>query len=142
MKYIHYGHKEFDITKFDKIKNRPEITKPYGGLWASRVESNNSWKQWCENNDYEYNFNESFIFTLNSNARILTIDKCDILNKLPKGRSILETPIWSNLDFEKLSEEYDAIELLISNDRELYFKMYGWDCDSILIMNPNVIIVE
>ena len=43
-------------------------------------------------------------------------------------------------DFEKLlSDGVDAIELFISDDRELYWSLYGWDCDSILIMNPDVV---
>ena len=43
------------------------------------------------------------------------------------------------LDFEKLSKEYDAIEVNISECRDLYYSLYGWDCDSIVIMNPDII---
>ena len=43
------------------------------------------------------------------------------------------------LDFEKLSKEYDAIEVFISKDEQLYWDLYGWDCDSILIMNSDII---
>jgi len=43
------------------------------------------------------------------------------------------------LDFNKLKEEYDAIEVFISSDSRLYRALYGWDCDSILIMNKDVI---
>ena len=43
-------------------------------------------------------------------------------------------------DFEKLvSDGVDAIEFFISDDNKLYWDLYGWDCDSILIMNPNII---
>ena len=41
--------------------------------------------------------------------------------------------------------EYDAIELHLSEEvvddylESLYFKLYGWDCDSILIMNKDII---
>ena len=44
---------------------------------------------------------------------------------------------WTILDFEKIAEEYDAIEVNIDNS--LYYALYTWDCDSILIMNPNII---
>lgn len=50
--------------------------------------------------------------------------------------------MWSMIDYEELATEYDALEVLISEDHELYFNLYGWDCDSIVIMNPEVIIQE
>ena len=44
-------------------------------------------------------------------------------------------------DFEKMVEDgVDAIKLNLSKgDYELYYEFYGWDCDSILIMNPDII---
>ena len=42
--------------------------------------------------------------------------------------------------FEKLAEIYDAVEVSISSDFDLYYKLYGWDCDSIVIMNPDVVV--
>ena len=48
--------------------------------------------------------------------------------------------MWCFLDFEKLSKSYDVIEVNISADRDLYWELYGWDCDSILVMNPSVIV--
>ncbi|MFR3519297.1 MAG: hypothetical protein ACLTT4_12785 [Coprobacillus cateniformis] len=44
------------------------------------------------------------------------------------------------LDFEELKRQYDAIEVNISNDYGLYWKLYGWDCDSILVMNSDVVV--
>ena len=47
MKYIHYGSKEFDINRFEKIKNIELFFKPSGGLWGSRVDIDTVWKNWC-----------------------------------------------------------------------------------------------
>lgn len=51
-----------------------------------------------------------------------------------------------HIDFEALMKDYDAVEVHLSEDSTcgyddgLYWKMYAWDCDSILIMNPDVVI--
>ena len=102
MIYIHFGHNNFDKNKFQPIENLKYISKPSGGLWASRLDSKYGWEKWAKNNE---------------------IDFCDL-----------------TIDFEKLASRYDAIEVLISKDGRLYSALYGWDCDSILILNPNVII--
>ena len=44
-------------------------------------------------------------------------------------------------DFEKMKENgIDAIFVEISNDHRLYWALYGWDCDSIVVMNPDIIV--
>ena len=102
---------------------------------------NIGWKEWCNNAKYkDSNLDENIIFTLSKDAKILIIDNVDILKELPKNENNkIVSNLWCTLDFEKLSEEYDAIEVLISEDKKLYNELYGWDCDSILVMNPNVI---
>ena len=138
-KYIHYGHTDFDINKFSKIITHQYLTKPQGGLWASDIKAKFGWYDWClENNFGKCDINNSFIFTLSDNAKVLYIDNVKILNGLQKCKYELSN-IWVSLDFEKLAEIYDAIEVNISYDFDLYYKLYGWDCDSILIMNPDVI---
>lgn len=138
MEYIHYGHKSFDRNKFDSIKNRPELPKPFGGIWACRTDADLSWKNWCEDTEFGANLKDNFIFTLSKNARILVISDSKDLEKLPTIGTYTRE-IYCCLDFEKLAEEYDAIEIYAGSNRDLYFKFYGWDCDSILIMNPDII---
>lgn len=143
MEYIHYGDKIFNRNKFSKIKNI-NFVKPEGGLWASRIDSKYGWIDWVKDNNFrtdEYRNDNYFKFKLNDKAKILIIDSVDILKKLPINRNIPYPIIasWVNLDFEELSKKYDAIEVLISKDERLYWELYGWDCDSILIMNEDVI---
>ena len=52
MKFIHYGHDKFEKDKFELVKNRLDASKPKGGLWASRIDSPNGWKDWCESNEF------------------------------------------------------------------------------------------
>ena len=73
---------------------------------------------------------------MTNDAKILTISTCEHLKDLPKSCE----SCYDFLDFEELSKKYDAIEVWISKDSNLYFELYGWDCDSILIMNPKIII--
>ena len=147
MKYIHYGHDYFDIENFDKISNNLLwTTKPKGGFWACQLDSEDNWKNWClKNEDKEVDLNKYFIFSLREDSRVLIIDNCDKLQDLPKtnfGNDVIKRKVCTELDFEQLSKEYDAIEVFISKDHNLYFELYGWDCDSIVIMNPEIIIPE
>ena len=136
--YIHYGDKLFDNKKFIEIKNDNWV-KPYGGLWASDINAKFGWKDWCKQENFrECNINNSFTFKIKDNAKILVIDSKEKLLELPKEDTRYEYS-WVNLDFEKIKKEYDAIEVLISSDHRLYWDLYGWDCDSILIMNPECI---
>jgi hypothetical protein len=143
--YIHYGSNTFYENLFIQIKNRVHF-KPYGGLWASNINAKFSWKDWCESEDFfKNNFNKFFKFTLKKDSKILTIANCSQLNDIPIQNNDFFVKYTTSkfpfryIDFEKLKESYDAIEILISNDRKLYYEIYGWDCDSILIMNKNII---
>lgn len=139
-KYIHYGNNVFDKNRVNKIVNNPFSTKPQGGLWASSADAKFSWLDWSHVNDYcECKKENSFTFALRPNAKVLTVNYLEDLDKLPKIDNDLGFPRWIYLDFETLAKEYDAIEVIISNDHRLYDALYGWDCDSILIFNPDII---
>ena len=151
--YVHYGSKEFDINLFNQIRNIPSWGKPIGGLWASAMDAKYGWKQWCENNEFsECNKNNSFKFTLIEDANVFHIYSIKDLPKLPK---MLQEPYalaYNNeyfIDFEKsLLTGIDAIELHLSEEirdynnymESLYYALYGWDCDCILILNPEVVV--
>ena len=47
-----------------------------------------------------------------------------------------------NSYFSKCKKEFDSLEVIISKDSELYFSLYGCDCDSIIVMNPSKMIQE
>ena len=137
--YVHGGGK-FDINKFTPIKNR-NFVKPSGGLWGSPINSSYGWLEWCEHNNFfldKYK-KDKFFFKLKENARLLYINNADMLQDLPKVDIDMYSSCFVVLDFEKLAQEYDAIEVNISSDRQLYWDLYGWDVDSILVMNSDVI---
>lgn len=151
-RYIHYGHTNFEYENFSPVKNKLFGIKPIGGLWASSMDAKYPWKEWCKSNQFrECNEDNSFKFTLDESANIIHLYSVDDLKKLPKNTSAenLNPLSWYYIDFEKCVEiGIDAIELHLSEDRSddlfngLYYTLYGWDCDSILIMNPAVIITD
>ena len=146
-KYIHYGSPSFQPDKFQPIKNYEwGAVKPIGGMWASPIDAEWGWKQWCEAEEFWLDkLNISFELNLSDDARICHLKSVDDLKKLPERQGLFKST-WYCIDFEKAMDKYDAIELHLSEEVEddwlgsLYFKLYGWDCDSILIMNPNIII--
>ena len=140
--YVHYGHKKFYKEMCGPIENIQLFTKPKGGFWASRIDAKFGWKDWCIDQEFrDIDENDAFRFRLKDDAKVLYINNTDILSTLPMARNKLPLLRDINifLDFEKLSKEYDAIEVNISECHDLYYSLYGWDCDSILIMNPDII---
>lgn len=136
--YIHYGHQYFDSNLFKPIKNYGFV-KPEGGLWASNINAKYGWKNWCKDNNFrECNVENSFKFKLRNGSKILKIDDAKLLKQLPTV-NIPYKFSWTNLDFEEIKKQYDAIEVLISNDNRLYWDLYGWDCDSLLVLNKDCI---
>lgn len=150
-KYIHYGASEFDPGKFKPIKNKPLVAKPQGGLWGSRINSPLGWDVWCKREEFHIEkLEKSFEFTLAENANVLFLDSSVCLEGLPTVEHELMPTFsaWVCLDFEKLLESgVDAIEITISGDKSrggylesLYQKLYTWDCDSILVLNKDVVL--
>lgn len=149
--YIHYGAARFELTKFDCIKNRPLSSKPFGGFWASAVDAKFGWKEWCACSGFDdLSKQPRFCFFLSDSANVLGIKSAEDLQMLPRcsesnlfvARSGISKQFSSAyLDFEMLQHQgYDAIEVFLSDDARLYHMLYGWDCDSILILNPDVIL--
>lgn len=152
--YIHYGSNKFDIKKFHPIRNVQLFAKPYGGLWASPIDSPMNWENWCKRENFHLSaLKQNFTFRIRPDSKILYINNTKILDSLPKVKALSgfeEFQAWDCLDFEELSKEYCAIEISLSQEerndcdfwKSLYHRLYGWDCDSILIMDPNCMILE
>ena len=137
--YIHYGDDTF--REMDPIKNLIFRDKPFGGLWASRKDCRFGWKDWCEDEEFRLDtFDRSFEFKLKDGAKVLLLKEVDQLDDLPKiDNEYDKSNQWTtcNLDFVKLNKDWDAIEL--TDSWKFHWALYGWDCDSILIMNPDIV---
>ena len=137
--YVHYGDDRFRTPK--PVQNREvPFTKPYGGFWASRKDDPQGWKSWCEGEEFWLDkLDRHFLFRLKDGAKVLELNHKDQLDDLPKMAVWKEDDMFSDcrLDFGRLAQEYDAIE--VTNIGQLYWPLYGWDCNSILIMNPDIV---
>ena len=145
--YIHYGSDHFDPDEFSPIKNIYLRNKPSGGLWASPYSSKRSWYDWCKSEEFRTDrLDKWFTFTLKDDAKVLTIKtELDLYELENNGFCVDKRPKMKyNLrgfypDFEKLFIiGYDAVEVYM--DDTIYWALYGWDCDSLLVLNPNCVI--
>ena len=156
--YIHWGSEEFIPKKFKKISNT-FIAKPKGGLWASPENAEYGWKEFCKDSGFNLNrLQNSFKFKLNGGAKVLDLSSYRDFLKIPldetktKASSLEEIPWMPTrtgypLDWKALVGKYDAIEINYSDfeydteNEENSINEYPvfWDCDSICIINPEII---
>ena len=145
-KYIHYGSDHFDLDEFSPITNILGYNKPSGGLWASPYNSENGWYDYCKSIDFNLDrIDKCFTFTLIDDAKVFTIKTEQDLRELENagfctdGLSKLRYHYKAFYpDFNKLCiAGYDAIEVYMTDT--IYWNLYGWDVDSLLVLNPNCV---
>ena len=140
-KYIHYGSKVFDKNKFEKVSNY--YIKPRGGFWASRIDSEYGWKEWNDDNKFTTCQKEnSFEFSLSPGANVVELFTLEDLQNLPIRQKDFFVGEFYIIDFEEcVKRGIDAIELM-DIEKGLYYPLYGWDCECILILNPDIVEVS
>lgn len=146
-RYIHYNSDTFDKERLKRAlthdKKYRRRDKPFG-LWASPVNAELGWKEWCEDEEWRLDkLDESFEFSLSPEAKILTINKledaADFLLELRMHGIRVQA-----LDLPMIYDRYDAMEVNMSNDFMNFHDnevFYSWDVDSIVIWNPDIIVV-
>ena len=135
---ITYGIKNFDRKKFIPIKNE-RFVKPKGGLWASPVKSKFGWLEWCTREEFRAEHYKAKSFTFWYSGNVFTIDSLKDSLHMPWKK---DYDILYFIDFEYMqSVGVDAVHLTLKGEYETRFSMprslYGWDCESVLILNPN-----
>ena len=144
--YRHYGHKMFDRFSFKSVRNSG-FNKPIGGFWASRTDSSFGWKEWNDYSQYQKCEEDAkIVFQLTDRAKVLELRSMEDVKNMNEKYGIKELAYEKlgygtvmPLDFEKIKQDYDAIECFISTGYGVYDSMPDWDCDSIVILNPDVV---
>ena len=142
------------MSKFNPIRNEGKWVKPKGGLWASPTDHfDNTWADWCGCNDFrECTEENSFSFTMRDPSRIFFINSMEAWKEferlyITKGKSRW---MWDDgfcsgsdsIDFEKMvADGWDGLEISISEFSNMYNYLYCWDCDSIVVMNPDAVVI-
>lgn len=134
---ITYGLGDFDHESFKPVQN--DWIKPKGGLWASPIESEYGWKHFCEENEWNLDgLRTSFEFTFKG--------LCVVIDSFEDLRDLywIEKPLRINMvDFERLQREGIQGVLLttcgLGNTKFTDPNLYGWDCESLLVMDRTCI---
>ena len=154
--FVHYGSLTFDSARFELPDDLVYRNKPSGGFCASHCKSENSWKKWCKDNDYHRQCDDrvSFYFHLSPEAHILSIVTLEDCKRLPRRRTGYEFMRTEPLQIEAINYKecvengIDAIEYKYDVAKKskdfaaINEFMKEWDCDSILILNPDIIVVD
>lgn len=86
---------------------------------------------------------------LRDDAKVCIIHSMADLERLPSQKESSGYWLWGTIpDFEEcLRQGYDAIELCWYGEEHqnlakdnMYNALYGWDCDSIVVLNPEAVI--
>lgn len=144
---------DLNYINFKNVKNKSISNKPVKntGLWASKFNNCNIWlSKYHEliSKDHLQNPKIAFIFELKPDAKIYIIDTIIDLYMLAKDYNVNVDYIrrGMTLDFEKISEVYDAI-YLTDDGQKITFDSYGinlsgWYSETILIFNMECVDLE
>ena len=141
---IHYGCTKFDPNLFMPIKNH-YWNKPSGGFWTSPINSHYGWRDWNEHSEFrKCTIENSCTIVLKPSVRIYIIDSIKDLIRYSTVKCKWSGALY--LDFERMSKKYDAIwvttkGLMETSDIGYVYSLYGWDCETVLILNKKVIII-
>lgn len=128
--------------------------KPHGGLWGCRGDE---WKAWCEHENFALqNLKTCFTWRLKRGSKVYRIKTKKDFDYLVDNYVFNLDGIPMSIDFVKLSEEYDAVEVVGDVVYKLRFNnakygdnlymlksmgLYAWDVPSICVMNPDKVVL-
>lgn len=143
---IHYGTDKYNPYLFEPITNRSKLNKPDGGLWGSSPDTDSGWFEWCVSRGYMHQ-DDKQRFEVNIHGRVITINSvADIVRdfiwkEVDPDKNYIGLPLM--IDFEAMTKTVDAIHLTKRGQAVTLcsrpHSFFGWDCESILVLNQEVI---
>ena len=145
MKVVHYTKPFFKLHSIT-IKNCDGksglFIKPRGGLWCSPVDSEYGWIDWCRAESFGDIDHEQMVTLDIDTSNFVVIDSVqDMETKLPWYQ--FDGPVQA-IDFEKMVQQgVDGIHLTEKGQIDTRWShphnLYGWDCETVFIMNERCI---
>lgn len=125
----------------------PGFPKPQnGGLWTSPVDSENSWRKWCERESYNIGqLQKSFRMEVSTKHLLVINSFDDLLIKLVRpGIMNMDYSTLPVINWKRLVAIYNGIWLTTRGETETRYirpyNLYGWDCETVFLFNKKPII--
>ena len=143
--FISYGTDEFDANNFRQpifnSKRAMINNKPVGGLWASPIDAQYGWVDFCDCNSFHLKtLAKHFLFKLKPESKIYVIDNYDDLKKI----STIPDCLGQMCINWELLQDYDGIFVTDKGRNLKYVKgirgLDAWDVSSICVFNPDIIV--
>ena len=111
-------------------------TKPWGALWTSPAGSSHSWAEWCQDNGHRLN-KLAVVVTLDvSLERALVIDsQADLLKMDWRQDGRYSYPDWESM----ANRGVDVVHLTANGLNATRYELYGWDCESVVVLNSQAV---
>lgn len=101
------------------------LNKPRGGLWGCL---DDSWREWCTREDF-YCSDNRYDWTLKPGTKVFTINSEDDFIYLLKNYNKEENDYYM-IDYLKLSNDYDAVELTSRGNNVLHYSLQNLDLET------------
>ncbi len=147
--YVHYGSTKFDIDCFTPAYTRMHDLKPEAGFWASPIDAQWSWRDWCQRESFcNDNPNCRIEFSLAADAKVFRVRTLeDIAYLIDKYSAPWHAAMDTHtsylscglpalaIDYEAMAKDYDGLDYSYT---ALGNVLGCWDCDSVVIFNHEV----
>jgi len=133
---IHYTANESWALKPIMVANGSH-SKPFGALWASPVDSGQGWAQWCRVAGYRLGSLATAISLDISLENALVIDSQADLGRLDwRQDGLYRYPDWESM----ANRGVDVVYLTSDGLDATRWELYGWDCESVVVLNSQAVI--
>ena len=148
---VHYTNEKDWGLRPIRLRARPGMMKPRGGIWASPLGCDFGWREWCKEGRLRF-LKPYRVYLEVTLERALLVNQVEDLDKLlwtpllPGVTTISQRPDWGamkrrGIDVVYVTEAGErATRFSAFRDRYSGRGLYGWDCESLLILRERAVV--